>query len=303
MPLSNTFIEESDIKRLLKLIETICSDYNNNVDGKSCKLDGKKFNLLTANSVQEEICYDLIIRKLSSKLKEKDWRIGGKSLHIIHQLIGGNSKDTVKNKQYFCSSYLEKFNLISDNIESHIPMQKDNLKVPVAEKLDIRCLQHKWMKAYTVYLQTFSELVCREGGSYMSDLMVMKGPVPALQLYSRYFAAAQTLMEDTIALGQPNKCSFTDTISTASIDLVTTDVMYSMSQLQKHMSEKSARNSYHIGSFIEMQHVSADLRSSLTKIASLTRNVKLFTIPAWLNDLTSMESSAQSIDREMHRQS
>lgn len=285
-------------------------------------VDNRLHQLASTSAQHEEEIYDLILRKLRSKFKEKDWRIGGKALHIIHNLI--KKSPSVQDKHSFCSSYIGKVNKIVENVESHVPLHRRDFTIPA--NLDARGIQRRWLKSYTEYLHNFSELICREVGSYWSDLVVMKGPVPPLQLYTRFFTTAQSLLQNSIALTSASlfPCSFSETIASATIDLIASDVSYSMSKLQALMSYYSSEikslNSHHIGSFIEMQHVSSELRVALSRIASMTGGVEgtgsggggdtgavgvggtgtgsgsgsNSIIPNWLNDLTSMESPMTS---------
>lgn len=311
---SNTFIDPSDLEQLLNVIEKICSQLD---------LDSKK----ACQDVRDsEVCYDLIIRKLSGKLRENDWRIGGKSLHIMHELIG-NPSISLTHRLRFCVSYLEKYEAVIDNLHnrhSSIP-KRNSIPIPTTEGLglpkavegdDMIMKQsnvvvdessQRWMllKLYAEYLQNFSEVIRRAGGSYMNDLVVMKGPAPVLDLYSRYFSSALELLEFSKSLPDASRIgSFSNTIANSNMGLVNKDIAYAIAQLQAYSSTTTTSSSYHISSFMEMQHISSEIQKTISDINELVSNDATtttntedikdaqapFEVPVWLGDLTTMES-------------
>lgn len=296
---TNLFLEEKDIRALMQYMETENEKLENMVlNEDSCArkevFDNEGFDnnswlseskFLTA----EESSTDLIIRKLSSKLKEKDWRTMGKTLHILHRLISKNQdKATIglSNKKCSVSSaFLRRFEDVSDSLQSSTIMAND--ADPVNDtKEEIR---KKWLGSYIEYMQAKAEISCR-GSSYMNDLLMMKGPMPIYYYYSRLLKAALQLLGNSGALPETTDIfSFSRMMSTSCTELVSRDVELAISEL---FALLGGNNTFHVSSFIEIQQATAELKSLLAQIAKKAPlSVQaIHEIPNWLNELTDMQS-------------
>ena len=195
------------------------------------------------------------MRKLGNKIiKEDDWRVAGKSLLIMHQMLTSHSINDEIVKE-LAESYLERFSLLSTSVQSRIDRSRGD--------------QHtfQWIQQYLIYLRSLAEMIRRQSAAReVQDFRSL------LRLSSGYCASATTLLDlsragrlDSMSLSHTSKAFFVQ-LSGSCNNLVQSDVKAHSASLVSLHTSSSASCSLQQESLSEIQRHATEIRNAISHI-------------------------------------
>ena len=199
---------------------------------------------------------EVFIRKLGNKIiKEDDWRVAGKSLFIMHQMLTSSSisVDVVRE---LAESFLDRYGLLASAIQTRISRSQGDKQALL------------WVQQYLVYIRSLSEMVRRRsGGREVQDFRSL------LRLSSGYCSSAARLLDvskpasnaDTSTLS-PSSRMFFSLLSSSCNALVQSDVRDHSGSLASLSSSVSASCSLQQASLSEIQTHAKSIREAVTHI-------------------------------------
>lgn len=196
------------------------------------------------------------IRKLGNKIiKEEDWRVSGKSLFIMHQMLTSPaiSIDVVRE---LAESYLDRYDVLVGAVQLRISRsQGDNQAL-------------LWVQQYLEYVRSLSEVVRRRsGGREVLDFRSL------LRLSSAYCSSAARLLDisSTAASADASNLSLSSRafflqLSGSINALVRSDVKAHSGSLASLQTLSTASYSLQQESFSEIQRHAKGIREAVTKV-------------------------------------
>ena len=127
---------------------------------------------------------EVFLRKLGNKIiKEDDWRVAGKSLFIMHQILTSSSLNGEVARQ-LAESYLDRYNLLLRAIQVRQSRSEGDKHALL------------WVQQYIEYLRSLSEVIRRRSGC--RDFQDIRS---VLRLSSGYCLSAGSFLEASASTG------------------------------------------------------------------------------------------------------
>lgn len=208
----------------------------------------------TSGSINSDAA-QTFMRKLGNKIiKEDDWRVSGKSLFIMHQMLTSHSINNEIVKE-LAESYLERYSLLAASVQSRRDRSRG----------DEHAFQ--WVQQYLIYLRSLSEMIRRQSAAReVQDFRSL------LRLSSGYCASAASLLDltsagrlDSISLSHTSKAFFVQ-LSGSCNNLVQCDVKAHSASLVSMQTSSSASCSLQQESLSEIQRHATEIRNAISHI-------------------------------------
>ena len=199
---------------------------------------------------------EVFMRKLGNKiLKEKDWRVAGKSLFIMHQMLTSPaiSIDIVRE---LAESYLERFSIFHNAIQNRMNLRDGDRHALL------------WVQQYLEYIRSLSEVVRRRSGDrevqdFRSLLRLSSGYcLSAAQLLDVSLVASAT---DGSILSASSRAFFIQ-LSGSCNALVRSDIRAHSGSLASLQTSSSTICAFQQESLSEIQRHAKDIREAVTHV-------------------------------------
>lgn len=197
----------------------------------------------------------IFLRKLGNKIiKEDDWRVAGKSLFIMHQILTSSSLNGEVIRQ-LAESYLDRYNLLLRAVQIRQGRSEGDKHALL------------WVQQYIEYLRSLSEVIRRRsGGREFQDIRSV------LRLSSGYCQSAGRLLDASVSIG-PDSLSpfhssraFFSQLSSSCNSLVQSDVRAHSKCLKSLQISHSASCSLQQESLSEVQRHAKEIRDTISYI-------------------------------------
>ena len=199
---------------------------------------------------------EVFIRKLGNKIiKEEDWRVAGKSLFIMHQMLTSPaiSIDIVRE---LAENYLERYSCFSNTIQNRMNRSQTDRHALL------------WIQQYLEYIRSLSEVVRRRSGDReVQDFRSL------LRLSSGYCLSAARLLDVSLAAStaDPSMLSassraFFVHLSGSCNALVRSDVRAHSGSLSSLQTSTSATCTFQQESLSEVQRHAKSIREAVTHV-------------------------------------
>ena len=211
---------------------------------------------LSGAGVGDSDAAEVFIRKLGNKiLKEKDWRVAGKSLFIMHQMLTSPaiSIDIVRE---LAESYLERYNTFCNVIQNRMDRTVSDRHALL------------WVQQYLEYIRSLSEVVRRRSGDReVQDFRSL------LRLSSGYCMSAARLLDISLAASvtdasmlSASSRAFFIQLSGSCNALVRSDIRAHSGSLASLQTSSSTTCAFQQESLSEIQRHAKDIREAVTHV-------------------------------------
>ena len=133
--------------------------------------------------------YEILAHKLTTKMREDDWRTVAKATYLVHRLIREISPSK---RKLFCQHLLVP-------IEDTRILLRQRLRKEAPTALAVTRGSWEWVLAYLDHLEAECNLGSRDA-QHLQDLTDFQGPAPLLRLVTNYLSTATVLLQTSRSL-------------------------------------------------------------------------------------------------------
>eukprot|EP00607_Mallomonas_marina_P007413 CAMPEP_0182416260 /NCGR_PEP_ID=MMETSP1167-20130531/516_1 /TAXON_ID=2988 /ORGANISM="Mallomonas Sp, Strain CCMP3275" /LENGTH=424 /DNA_ID=CAMNT_0024588875 /DNA_START=58 /DNA_END=1332 /DNA_ORIENTATION=- len=256
---SNTFIDEMQLNKFLSQVSQV-------------------------DQISEEFdidAYDVIIRKLMTKMHEADWRTSAKAAYVLHRVLETLSP---KQRKYFASSLSVPLDEVRLTLTRRMKKQK------LAKGSDETSSHWAWVINYLQHIEYSAQMTNRDR-SYMDSLIAMQGPTAVLDVVREQLIISNNMLTKSKLMTKSHPLSkFISQLTFKANEMVAKDIRQ---VIQTVGSLKQPRHGgyRHMeqGAVDALQRLAEEVRSLLSRSLSLLRD-EILSVPL----LSSSSVSASS---------